>query len=269
MIIELSWVDILLSALPLLFIIVILQRMRLGVSQQLFIGVLRTMVQLSLVGAVLTAVFQHENPFWTISFSLVMLGTGTYEVTRRQKRRFKAGWSAALSLVGLMCAALLSTGYALLVVVDVSPWWKAQYAIPLLGMILGNTMNGVSLGLHTLTTGVWQQRAVVESRLALGESAQEAIKQIKRDCLRNALTPIMNALAVCGVVSLPGMMTGQILAGNDPQVAARYQMMIMYLIASGCAAGCLVTLSLASKRLFDHRDRLRLDRLDTLDKSVG
>lgn len=261
MIITLSWLDILLAVLPLAIIISILGSMRLGVSRQLSIGALRTMVQLSLVGAVLTAVFKHENPFWTMGFVVVMLCTGTYEVTRRQVRKFLGGWSVAFSMIGLLAAALLSTGYALLVVVDVSPWWKAQYAIPLLGMILGNTMNGISLGLNTLTNGVWQQRAVIENRLALGETAQEAVKDIKRECLRNALTPIMNALAVCGVVSLPGMMTGQILAGNDPQVAARYQMMIMYLIGTGCAAGCLVTVTLASKRLFDHRDRLRLERL--------
>ncbi len=261
MIINLSWIDILLSLLPLAAVVGVLAYMRLGVSRQLTVGILRTLVQLSLVGAVLTAVFVHENPLWTVVFSLVMVGAGTYEVTRRQARKFLAGWSLALSLIGLLSAAVLSTGYALLVVVDVSPWWKAQYAIPLLGMILGNTMNGISLGLNTLTAGVWQQRAVIESRLALGETAQESVREIKRECLRNALTPIMNALAVCGVVSLPGMMTGQILAGNDPQIAARYQMMIMYLIATGCAVGCLVTVTLASKRLFDHRDRLRLDRL--------
>ncbi|MDA3923134.1 MAG: iron export ABC transporter permease subunit FetB [Kiritimatiellae bacterium] len=261
MIVNLSWMDILLAALPFLVLIAILGYMRLGVSRQLLIGVVRTLVQLSLVGAVLTAVFKSDNPLWTMGFSMVMICAGTYEVTRRQIRKFLGGWSIALSLLGLLTAAVLSTGYALMVVVDVSPWWKAQYAVPLLGMILGNTMNGISLGLNTLTTGVWQQRAVIESRLALGEPAQDAVKDIKRDCLRNALTPIMNALAVCGVVSLPGMMTGQILAGNDPQVAARYQMMIMYLIGTGCAAGCLVTVTMASKRLFDKRDRLRLDRL--------
>jgi putative ABC transport system permease protein len=260
-IIQLSWNDIFLSALPLLVIIAILCRMRLGVGRQLLTGILRTLVQLSLVGTVLTAVFVHENPLWTIAFALVMIATGTYEVTRRQSRKFVCGLSVAFSVIGLLSAALFATGYALLVVLDVSPWWRAQYAIPLLGMILGNTMNGISLGLNTLTDGVWQQRAAIENRLALGESAQEAIREIKRDCLRNALTPIINALAVCGVVSLPGMMTGQILAGNDPQIAARYQMMIMYLIASGCAAGCLITVMLASKRLFDHRDRLRIDRL--------
>ena len=261
MIINLSWIDILFAALPLIVIIIILGKMRLGVSRHLSIGMLRTLVQLSLVGMVLTAVFKYENPLWTVGFAIVMLCTGTYEVTRRQARKFLSGWSVALSLIGLLSAAVLSTGYALMVVVDVSPWWKAQYAVPLLGMILGNTMNGVSLGLNTLTTGVWQQRAIIENRLALGENAQESINDIKRECLRNALTPIMNALAVCGVVSLPGMMTGQILAGSDPQIAARYQIMIMYLIGTGCAAGCLVTVTLASKRLFDKRDRLRLDRL--------
>ncbi len=259
--ITLSWTDILLAALPLLAVVALIGYMRLGLSRQLLIGALRTFIQLALVGFVLQAVFSNVNPLWTISFSLVMLGMGTYEVTRRQTRRFLAGWSVGISTLGLLSAALLSTGYALLVVLDVPQWWSPQYAIPLLGMILGNTMNGVALGLNTLTSGVWQQRAVIENRLALGETAQQSIADIKRECLRNALTPILNALSVCGIVSLPGMMTGQILAGGDPQIAARYQMMIMYLIAFGAAAGCLVAVTLASRRIFDSRERLRLDRL--------
>jgi putative ABC transport system permease protein len=105
------------------------------------------------------------------------------------------------------------------------------------------------------------QRAVIENRLALGQTAAEAVTELRRESVRTAMTPIINSLAVCGVVSLPGMMTGQILSGSDPLAAVRYQMMIMYLIASGAGFGSLLTIQLASRRLFDGRERLRLDRL--------
>ena len=259
--ITLSWLDIALAALPLVALAALMGYMRLGVSRQLLIGAVRTLVQLSLVGFVLRGIFNSANPLWTCGLSFIMLGIGTWEVTRRQTRKFLFGWSYGLSVIGLLTASVLTAIYALLVVIDIDPWWSPQYAIPLLGMVIGNTMNGVTLGLNTLTASVWQQRAVIENRLALGETAQESIRGIKQECVRTALTPILNALSICGIVSLPGMMTGQILAGGDPQVAARYQMMIMYLIASGCAMGSLVTVTLASKRLFDKRQRLRLDRL--------
>lgn len=81
------------------------------------------------------------------------------------------------------------------------------------------------------------------------------------------MMPILNTLAVCGVVSLPGMMTGQILSGSDPAAAVRYQMMIMYMIATGAGLGSVLTVHVISKRLTDARDRLRLDRLLTSDDS--
>jgi putative ABC transport system permease protein len=162
---------------------------------------------------------------------------------------------------GLCTAGFTVTGYALVALVGVEPWWTPQYAIPLLGMILGNTMTGIALGMDTLTQNAWKQRAVIENRLALGEPASAAIAELKRDSVRTAMTPIINALAVCGVVSLPGMMTGQILSGSDPLAAVRYQMMIMYLIGAGAGFGSLLTIQLCANRLFDGRERLRLDRL--------
>jgi putative ABC transport system permease protein len=128
-------------------------------------------------------------------------------------------------------------------------------------MILGNTMTGISLGMDTLTSNIWAHRAVIENRLALGQPVSEAVGDFARESTRTAMTPIINVLMVCGIVSLPGMMTGQILAGNDPMTAVRYQMMIMYLIAAGAGFGSLLTIRLTVYRLFDKRERLCLERL--------
>jgi putative ABC transport system permease protein len=260
-VIALSWLDILLSALPLAALAAVFAWHRLQLSRTLLIGALRTFVQLALVGFVLKGIFQNAHPVWTVGFSLVMLGTGTWEITRRQHRQLTAGWTVGLAVLGLFTAGFTVTVFALLALVGVKPWWSPQYAIPLLGMILGNTMTGIALGMDTLTLGAWRQRAVIENRLALGQTAGEAVAELKRDSMRTAMTPIINSLAVCGVVSLPGMMTGQILSGSDPLAAVRYQMMIMYLIAGGAGFGSLLTIHLAARRLFDGRERLRLDRL--------
>lgn len=260
-VIALSWTDILLAALPLVALAAVFAQQRLGLSRTLLTGAVRTLVQLALVGFVLKGIFENARPGWTVAFSLVMLAMGTWEVSRRQHRRFAAGWTVGLSVLGLFTAGFTVTVFALLALVGVRPWWSPQYAIPLLGMILGNTMTGIALGMDTLTQNAWKQRAVIENRLALGETSCEAVAELKRESVRTAMTPIINALAVCGVVSLPGMMTGQILSGSDPLSAVRYQMMIMYLIASGAGFGSLLTIHLASCRLFDGRERLRLDRL--------
>ena len=260
-VIALSWSDILLAALPLAALAAVFAWQRLGLSRTMLIGAVRTLVQLALVGAVLKGVFQNAHPVWTVSFSLVMLAAGTWEVSRRQHRRFAAGWTVGFAVLGLFTAGFTVTVFALLALVGVSPWWAPQYAIPLLGMILGNTMTGIALGMDTLTQNAWKQRAVIENRLALGQTAAEAMAELRRESVRTAMTPIINSLAVCGVVSLPGMMTGQILAGSEPLAAVRYQMMIMYLIAAGAGFGSLLTIQLSVWRLFDGRERLRLDRL--------
>jgi putative ABC transport system permease protein len=154
-------------------------------------------------------------------------------------------------------------------IVRPEPWYTPQYAIPLLGMLLGNTMNGIGLALDRLTEGLWQQRDVVEARLMLGETALAASGPIRREAVRSGLMPIINAMAAAGVVSLPGMMTGQILAGVPPVEAVKYQILILFLIAAGSGFGTLAAVSLATRRLFDHRQRLRLDRLQVADGNRG
>ena len=98
----------------------------------------------------------------------------------------------------------------------------------------------------------------------LGKTSREAILPIERDSLRSALTPTINAMAVSGIVALPGMMTGQIMAGADPLDAVKYQILIMLLIATGVGFGSLIAVWFGARGLFDNRQRLRLDRLRSL-----
>ena len=150
---------------------------------------------------------------------------------------------------------------ALTVIINNDPWYTPQYAIPLLGMMLGNTMTGIALGLERLTQAAREQRKNIEARLMLGHSAQQAIMDIRRQSMRYGMFPIINSMAAAGLVSLPGMMTGQILAGSPPLEAVKYQILIMFLIAAGTGFGTVIAVVLGSHRLFDERERLRLDRL--------
>jgi len=122
-------------------------------------------------------------------------------------------------------------------------------------------MNGIALALDRLTQSAWEQRDVIEARLMLGYSASEAVSGIQQQVFRSGLIPIINAMAAAGIVSLPGMMTGQILAGIEPVEAVKYQILIMFLVSAGSGFGTLAAVHLAVRRLFDERQRLRLDRL--------
>lgn len=235
--------------------------MRLQLQQQIIISACRTTIQLLLVGVVLKVLFEQVNLLWVTVMAFIMLGVAGREVMARQKRRFAGWWGYGLGTLSMFISSFATALFALLVVIGTEPWYMPQYAIPLLGMMLGNTMNGVALALDRLTTSAWQQSAIIETRLSLGQGWREAISEIIHDSVRTGLLPIINAMAAAGIVSLPGMMTGQILSGTPPLEAVKYQILIMFMIAAGTGFATIIATWLGAKRLFDNRQRLCLQRL--------
>jgi putative ABC transport system permease protein len=259
--INLTPVDLAVSALLVLALAGLSLHMKLGLSRQLLVAALRTTVQLLLVGMVLRALFAHVQLGWIALTAVVMLLAAGREVKARQKRPLRGAWGFGVGSLSMFLSSFAVTVFALLVVIGGTPWYSPQYAIPLLGMLLGNTMNGIALGMSRLTESAWQQRAILEQRLMLGQSRDEAILDLRRDSVRTGMIPIINSMAAAGIVSLPGMMTGQILAGSPPVEAVKYQILIMFLIAGGTGFGVMAAIAITSRRLFDKRHRLRLDRL--------
>jgi putative ABC transport system permease protein len=141
------------------------------------------------------------------------------------------------------------------------PWFDPHYAIPLAGIILGNVLNSASLSLDSFLGSVRRERPGIEARLSLGESYRGAIAPLVRMAIRRGLLPIINQMSAAGIVTLPGIMTGQILAGLDPLEAVKYQILLMFLLSGGSGLSALATSYLAAWRLTDERQRLRLDRL--------
>lgn len=260
-VISLSPVDLSIAALLVIGLAVLSVPMKLQLSRQLLVAGSRTVLQLSLVGLVLKALFDHAHPAALAAVAAVMVGVAGVEIMKRQKRRFAGAWGIGVGTLSMFVSSFCVTILALTVVIDIRPWYHPQYAIPLLGMILGNTMSGISVGLDRLTATAWDQRTVIEARLILGHGWSEAIEAIRRESIRSGLIPIINSMSVVGLVSLPGMMTGQILAGSPPMEAAKYQLMIMFLIAAGTGLGSVAAVWIGARRLFDKRDRLRLERL--------
>ncbi|HET97663.1 MAG TPA: iron export ABC transporter permease subunit FetB [Desulfurivibrio alkaliphilus] len=259
--IVLSYTDLLIAAGLIVVLAALSLLLRLRVEGQLLIAAARTTVQLLLVGLVLQALFAHASLTWVSLMALVMLLIAGYEVMARQKRPFKGAWGYALGTAVMFISSFATSLFALLVIIGNEPWYYPQYAIPLLGMMLGNTMTGVALALDRLTNFAWQQQAVIETRLALGQEWRVAIRDSVRESVRVGLIPIINAMAAAGVVSLPGMMTGQILSGTPPMEAVKYQILIMFMITAGTGFAILLATWLGGRRLFDARQRLRLDRL--------
>jgi len=235
--------------------------LQLGLARAMAVAAARMVVQLLLVGLILKAVFAAGSPWITLAVATAMAGFAGREVWARQERPLAGPWGPGLGAGVMSFAGVAVAVIGLTQHIAPEPWWRAQYALPLFGMILGNTMTGVSLGLDALTTGLVREARAVEARLLLGATRWEATRTVARRALRAGLTPIINAMAATGVVALPGMMTGQILAGIDPGEAVKYQLLIMFLIAGATGLGTLMAIFAGVWRLSDARHRLRLDRL--------
>jgi putative ABC transport system permease protein len=218
-------------------------------------------VQLSAVGFALKFVFAQASPLWSLLLAVAMVVFAGIELARRDGVRFR-GWLAH----GLGSGTLLLVGggatlYAVLAVVGPEPWHSPRYALPILGMVLGNVLTSVSLALQVLGDGVVSERAAIDARLAQGASRFTAFNPLLRRSLSTAATPLLNAMAVAGIVTLPDMMAGQLLAGADPVEAAKYQIMILFVASAASALGALLAALGGVMLLTDRRHRLRLERL--------
>jgi putative ABC transport system permease protein len=252
--------DLALAALLVVLNAVLSLLLNMGLARALLVAGVRVVVQLLLVGLVLATVFALESPLLVAAVMLAMLATAGYEIYSRQERRFSGFWGAGLGAGTTMLATTLVTVFAM-ALLRPDPWFAPQITIPMFGIVLGNVMNGVSISLNAFNNGIARERAAIEAQLALGATRYAALRAVQRRALRSGLIPIVNQMSAAGIITLPGMMTGQILAGMPPYEAAKYQILVMFLLAGGAGLGALGAAWLAVWRASDERDRLRLDRL--------
>jgi len=224
-------------------------------ERSLGIGVLRTVIQLSLVGYFLKWIF-HLRLMWVI---LIIMAVMTVVAVRTAQGRLKKKYSEFqwLLAVSLVIGCVITTYVVTHLVVGVKPWWRPEYLLPLFGMILGNGMTGVALAGERLQSELEHRKLEIETLLALGYSSHDASANIRRDAMRAGLMPTINSMMIVGVVQLPGIMSGQILSGVDPTLAVKYQIMVMFMIAGSSGIASWIFTRLLLGRYFTSAHQLR------------
>ena len=202
---------------------------RLGLEWNLAVATGRTVMQLLVVGYVLAAVFAIRNPWAVLGVLGVMLAIATIVARNRISKKVPH----LLPLVGgsILVSTVLTLAYTSLLVIRPQVWYEPQYVIPLAGIVLGNAMNGAAIVGERLVSTLNNSQVEIETHLSLGATPQQAIAQYRKDAIKAGLIPTVNTMMVVGIVTLPGIMTGQILAGADPLLAATYQMLVMFMLA--------------------------------------
>ncbi len=217
-----------------LLLLVLSKARGVGREKLILLATTRMTVQLTAMGFVLMFVFERPSWWITLLMLAVMLGFAVYNAAKRVKipmsRELKR-----LMAVCMVAGYLVTAGVFLFAVLRVEPWFDPQYCIPVSGMIVGNAMTGIALGAKKLCAGMREKRTMVENSLMLGASPRAATREIVNDAFDSAILPTMNNMLTMGIVSLPGMMTGQILSGTFPLTAIKYQIGIMLAIL-GCTA---------------------------------
>jgi putative ABC transport system permease protein len=257
--VPLSPLDLALAALFVGTAGVVSLALRLGMAGRLALAAGRAVVQLLAVGLVLRWVFALEHPGILALVLLVMILAAAQAAVARPRRRVKSG--GVLTFLALSSVGLFTTLTTTAVIIEVEPWYAPRYVIPLLGMVLGNGLTGISLVLDDLLDAFSAGKGAIEEALALGATAWEASRAPVAAAVRRGLVPIVNSMSVVGVVSLPGMMTGQILAGADPMRAVQYQLVVMFMIAGSTTLGALLVALLVFRRVFDAEHRIRADAI--------
>jgi putative ABC transport system permease protein len=256
--IELSLFKMLVSFTLVAAALAVSLRQRLGLARTMLWGTFRTVVQLIAVGYVVHVLFTLNDPLPVLAVLAVMLGAAAWTATGRQPLRRMP--LLPLATGSLAIGAGLTVVMVVVVIVGARPWYDPRYLIPLSGMILGNAMNAMAIGLERLERELRDGRRRVEAVLALGGSPSQAAAAPERHAMRAALTPIMNSMMIVGLVQLPGIMTGQILAGADPLTAVRYQALVMFMLLSGNSLSAAIAVRRARRRYFTPAWQLALPR---------
>ena len=235
--------------------------LRLQLHRQVLWAAARMVVQLIAVGYLLRLVFAVQHPAATLALVLAMSAIAAREIAARPERKFRRSAGLALSAGGVAISTVVTVGLALATAIRPHPWYDARYAVTLVGIILGSVLNSGSLSLDSLLGAVTRERTSIEAQLALGASFHQATAPLLRQAIRRGMLPMINQMSAAGVITLPGIMTGQILAGLDPLEAVKYQIRLMFLLAGASGLSAALIAYAALRRLTDSRDRLRLDRL--------
>lgn len=257
----LSYLDVAIAACLILINGAISLGLQLGLEKRLAWASFRTVVQLSLVGLVLEKVFALQNWWLMLGLAIIMTTVAAWSAVGRVEHKMPL--MKINSLLSIFASSWFVTAVTLFAVIGHDAWKNhpAHYVIPFLGLVLGNTLNGISLGMDKLGDQLKRRRGEIEMILSLGGTRWEAARSAVKNAVRTGMIPILNSMLVVGLVSLPGVMTGQLLSGTSPIEAVKYQIVIMFIISAGTALGTISVVLLSYRRLFNASHQFLYDEI--------
>lgn len=253
--IELSIVQFSLVYLLLIIVLIIMKKAKIDKTKVLLIASARMSIQLILAGFILTFLFANPHPFLTLLYVLVMIVFSirrSLSLVSNLNSKFKR-----IIAISLFSSTLLISIFFIVVVINTSIF-NPQYVIPITGMIIGNSMTGVNLGLQSFSNSIESESLKINSLLGLGVHPKQILLPMVNKSFETAFLPTINSMLGIGIIFLPGMMTGQILAGALPMMAILYQIAVMIAICSSVCLSIFLSLNFGYQTMYDKRLRLKI-----------
>jgi putative ABC transport system permease protein len=256
----LKTLDIELPQMALLYVLcllpgLLLWLLGLRMGRDIAISILRMSIQLALVGIYLKMLFDLNHPYLNGLWILMMLLVADISILRRAG--LKARYFALATFIAIAFSILLSTAFLVVLVIQPAHFYDARYIVPLAGMILGNCLQGNVIALERFYSALRKNQNEYTTFLMLGATRWEAVRPYFRDAIKAAINPTIAGMATMGLVSLPGMMTGQILGGSEPWLAVKYQIAIMISIFTSTTLASIINLKLSLNIAFSAFDVLK------------
>lgn len=241
-----------------IILLIIVRKKNIGREKEIIIATLRMTIQLTLVGYILIYVFENVNLLFTILISIIMVCFAIYTAIKRANRPPSKKLKRVIA-ISLSIGTLVSLFYFLIIVINAKPWYDPKNFIPIAGMLIGNSMTGISLGINNLTEGMNSNKDRIEQALMLGAKPKDAVKDIVDHSFDASILPTINSMLGMGIVFLPGMMTGQILSGLSPILATQYQIAIMLGILGSVSLSVIIFVEYGYKTFFNEKDQFILE----------
>ncbi|MGM7723074.1 ABC transporter permease [Metabacillus sp. Hm71] len=223
-------------------------------EKQIIVSTARMTIQLILVGYILTYIIEQPNPFLITLIIFLMLWFAVYNTYKQVAIPISRNLKQIIA-ISMAAGSIVTLLYFNFVVIHFQPWYEPQYLIPIAGMIIGNSMTGITLGVKNLIEGIQREKHLIEGALMLGATPEAATKSVVNSAFDSAILPSINSLVGMGIVFLPGMMTGQILAGISPLIAIEYQIAVLLGITGSVALTVMIFTHFGYRTFFNERDQ--------------
>ena len=252
---DIDYLSLVLGYIILIIPFYILWYYKTGLLKGAVIAFIRMTIQLLLVGFYLEYIFDLNSSILNLTWVLVMTILATYTVINRSDLKLKEFFIPIF--IAIVLSVLIIDAYFLGFVIKLNNLFDARYLIPITGMLLGNSIKTIIIALNHYYKQLKKEKELYRWYLANGATKQEALQPFKKEAFKSAFNPVIANVAIVGLISLPGMMTGQILGGSSPAVAVKYQIMLMIMVFSSSIFSVFLSIYFADNKVFDDFDNLK------------